>query len=342
MQRFVAGTCTMHLTITLRGPWIVRGQTKPETFVDQRRQQSQRDILFPLLDAQRRPLLPASSLKGVLRSTAERILRSVDPERSARRTPLADEPFVHQPNELSKLQRGQIADSELVEWNKEQRHYSAEELKPQVVYKIQSAASQLFGSTLHAGLLRLEDATAASPQRQRRSHVAIDRFTGGVGEGPFIEELAPAATTLETKLTLSNFALWQIGLLALVFQEINRGYVGLGGGTRKGQGQAQIAVPQITIQYPEIAYNVTAGVISAQARLADPPWSLPDIPEAVLAVERGRVLLADLEPYSARNWRESGTQTLVIQEEQITPLFTEAVGTAWRAWVDEMTRDEHR
>ncbi len=340
MQRFIAGTCTMQLAITMQGPWIVRGQTKQETFIDQRRQQSRRDILYPLLDAQGRPLLPASSLKGVLRSTAERILRSVDPERSASRIPLADEPFIHQPYELPRLQRGQIADSELIEWNKGQRHYSSEELTPQTIYKRQSAASQLFGSTLHAGLLRLEDAAAPSVQRHRRSHVAIDRFTGGVGEGPFIEELAPAATTLETKLTLTNFALWQIGLLALVFQEINRGYVGLGGGTRKGQGRVQINAARITIQYPELVYNVPSGVISAQARLADPPWSSPDVPKEVVAVERGCVLLAELEPYLDQNWRESGTRTLLVQEDQIESLFTAAVATVWRAWVDQMTQDE--
>jgi CRISPR/Cas system CSM-associated protein Csm3 (group 7 of RAMP superfamily) len=76
----------MHLTITPQGPWMVRGETRKEG-------QARRDVLYPLLDHQGRPLLPASSLKGVLRSTAERILRTVDTHTDPKRIPLAEHPW---------------------------------------------------------------------------------------------------------------------------------------------------------------------------------------------------------------------------------------------------------
>lgn len=339
MHRFVAGTCTMTLHIVPQGPWMVRGETRKESFRNHRGQQDERDVLHPLQNAQGYPVLPASSFKGVLRSTAERILRSMQPERSPELVPLADDPFVHDANDLPQKQRGHIADSELKEWNNHRHCYTNEQLAPERVFLLLSPASQLFGCTLHAGLVTLDDAQVQQKTTQRRSHVALDRFTGGVGEGPFIEELAPAKLPLRTTLTITNFALWQIGLLALVFQEINRGYVHLGGGTRKGQGQVTIAIPQITFQYAEAIYANSAGVISAQARLAHAPWN-EQVPDPVQQVEAELALLPDLQPQISQGWREAGMTVLIAQETTVQRLFAEAVRHAWCEWIEVMTQEE--
>lgn len=325
MHRFVAGTCRMQLSLTARQPWMVRGEIAGnQTHV--------------LTDRFNRPLLPASSFKGVLRSTAERILRSMHPERDSNLAPLADDPFVHSEDAMPGLRRGEVADSELDKWNDKSQRYAKEALAPAQVYTVVSAASQLFGCTLHAGLVTLSDMQAADAQPAPRPHVAIDRFTGGVGQGPFTDDQVPAQTTLTGTLTITNFALWQIGLLALVFQEINRGYVGVGGGTRKGQGQMAIAVPHIDMHYPDAAYDHTdrTGIVSAQARLAAPPWSVHDVPASVRAVERSLVLLPDVDPQPPRDWREQGMRVLHIQEDQVTRLFQEAVQRAWVPWIMQM------
>lgn len=365
----------MHLKLTPLGPWIVRGHVKDEQFRNHRGETDSRQVLQPLLDEHNMPLLPASSLKGVLRSTAERILRTMHPNRDPHWIPLADDPFVHGSAHLAGSsegssgsapsagrlpgERSKIADSELREWLEQQpaswfanqQEYAAlmkldqeprfdPERAAKQIYKLLSPASQLFGCTLHAGLLTLEDARAAR-LNGRRTHVAIDRFTGGVGEGPFIEALAPSDAPLTTTLTITNFALWQVGLLALVFQEINRGYVGVGGGTRKGQGQVRIEVPQVVVCYAEQAYPRAAGIISAQAQLAREPWSasVRDVPAEVQAVERGLVLLADLEPQPNTDWRAAGLRTLLVQEACVAQLFREAVQQAWRPWVQQMRRE---
>lgn len=328
MHRFIAGTCTMHLKIAPKGPWMVRGETKQETFIDQRGRQNLRDYLCPIQDGEGHPVLPASSLKGVLRSTAERILRSMEPDRVPSLRPLADVPFIHNENDLPVLRRCEISDSELDAWNNRHKRYTEDQLAPGHVYTILSPASQLFGCTLHAGLVTLDDAHVPKKKTMRRSHVAIDRFTGGVGEGPFIEELAPADTPLQTRLSIRNFALWHIGLMALVFQEINRGYVHIGGGTRKGQGQVQIDVPCVGFCYAQRVYGASSGIISAQARL-----KAGDVPPDVLQAEEQMVLLKTAEKQEPRGWRNAGTVSLLVQEEQVQQLFREAVGQAWRQWI---------
>lgn len=353
MHRYLSGTMTFALRLTPAGLWMVRGQSTQEAFTDSRGRQSQREVLQPLLDAQKRPLLPASSLKGVLRSTAERILRTIDPDRPADLTPLADATFLQHDHQadgnagnddakerakrwLRTQRRADIADSQLLEWYEANDHPQPE---GNALYPLLSAASQLFGATPHRGLVALEDARAATDTLARRSHVAIDRFTGGVGEGPFLEELTPdAQQPLETTLTIANFALYQIGLLALTFQEINRGYTGIGGGTRKGQGRVRIAVTAATIRY-EHRDPAARGIVSAQVRLVGPPWYARDIPPAVQAIEQSVALLADVRPVEPHGWRERGVQTFKLNQAQTERLFAEAVERAWCPWLDVVTRE---
>jgi CRISPR/Cas system CSM-associated protein Csm3 (group 7 of RAMP superfamily) len=349
MQRAIAGVCRFDLTLTPLGPWLIRGESLLE---------GRSDVLKPLLEPPSRqnprPILPGTSLKGVFRSIAERILRTVD-TRAEPDAPLADEPFIHDEAALGRLRRHQIADSELLAWTAHQQpdvqERLAAQLKPDKIYEALSAASQLFGATPHAGLVVIEDAYASASGRPRRSHVAIDRVTGGVGEGPFVEELVPPDAPLTTSLTITNFALWQIGLMALVFQEINRGYAALGGGTRKGQGQFRVDVPRVTFSYAVVAYDVPHGIISAQARLDRPPYQAVDVPKPVLRVEmvsnkddseigtRPLVLLENLhiDPQPERDWRDAGLVMLTIQEgAQVTQLLREAVELAWVPWVREV------
>lgn len=357
MQRLIAGTCRMELRLTPDGPWLVRGQ--PGEAGDRQGQ-----VLYPLLDREGgTPVLPASSLKGVLRSTAERILRTVAPPgRSADLPPLADVPFVHTLDQLRKLlgraggpggdaerlellrrlPRGAIADSELADWAEWRE-------PPPDLYARLSPASQLFGCTLHAGLVTLEDAHAAGRQTQRRSHVAIDRFTGGAGRGLlFVEELAPAAQPLTTTLTISNFALWQLALVGLALREISAGYVGLGGGTRKGQGKVTLEVTGMDLGYADLVYRAAAparpGVISAQAwrhrAFAERPWLRAETPRPVLAAEGygpdggALTLLPGLTPAdAASDWRHAGTVRFALGASESTELFRAAVAGPWGAWL---------
>jgi CRISPR/Cas system CSM-associated protein Csm3 (group 7 of RAMP superfamily) len=179
-------------------------------------------------------------------------------------------------------------------------------------------------------------------QTARRSHVAIDRFTGGVGEGPFLEELAPPGQTLTTTLRIENFALWQLGLLALVAQELTRGYVGVGGGTRKGQGQVQLTWAGATFSYDARLYGNSTGIVSAQARLATPPWNAADVPPAVQTVEAELVLLGDLAPQPGAGWRDSGLVRVRVPDARVNELLVAAVRQAWVPWVAQQIEEAPR
>jgi hypothetical protein len=222
------------------------------------------------------------------------------------------------------------------------------ERPPPDVYRRLSAASQLFGSTLHAGLLSLDDATVPARVHER-SHVAIDRFTGGVGEGPFTEELTTGAVPLETTLRVECFALWHLALLALTLRELDLGYAAIGGGTRKGQGRVKAEVLWVNARYAETVYResgVSGGVISAQAWLhhatEGQPWYRDETPPAVLAAEGRRkdgrapaVLLPDLTPQdeSADDWRRAGTLKVSVPQKRVAELFRAAISDPWRAWL---------
>ncbi len=351
MHRLVAGTCRMELTLTPLSPWMVRGLDP-----------TGKGDFEPILDRTGNPFIPASSLKGALRSTAERVLRSMHPERSVDLAPLADDPFVPKRDTtvLTGKPRGEIADSELIEW------YQANPTKAahgaiDHLYQHLAAISQLFGATVHAGLVTLEDAIAhvsLPPESwQRRPHVAIDRFTGGVGVGPFSTTAAPAKAQgqpvhLTSTLTIRNFTLWQLGLLAITFQEFGLGYAAMGAGTRKGYGRFTVAVPQI-----ECAYHAGllqhVGITSAEAALplysaqgllaassTAAPTAAHDVPPEIrlLEVQAGhpRALSPGHLQRTAQpptSWRTTGTVIGTATGATVTELFQAAVVGPWRTWV---------
>lgn len=344
MHRYPIGQCSVMLELTPHGPWMVRGQTLDERFTDSKGVPRSREVLRPLLGPNGTPLLPASSLKGVLRSTAERILRSLQPERPPDQIPLADHPFVNSRTAegdmaddvyrdwLKQQERGAIADSELREWNEQRKHYNNVDVAPERIYKLLSAASQIFGATVHAGLVTLTDAQPKPVDLQRRSHVAIDRLTGGVGEGPFIEELSPALVPLTCTLRMTNFALWHLALLALTVQEFNAGYSAVGGGTRKGQGRVQMTLSNLECAYSAAADHRANGIISAQARLAARKLA-NDVPDLVREHEHEPVLLPDLAPLPARDWRDAGLVRFEVPNSRLNEFFQAAVRDAWVPWV---------
>ena len=353
MHRLVAGTCRMDLELTPQSPWMVRGEVRGQN----------PEVIHPLQYGPHTndgptypPVLPASSIKGVLRSTAEYILRSIHADRSENSRPLADVPFVQdkkreakgskqsRPNQapehdhLQGLARGQIADSELLEWNAANGNpLDTNALAPQRRYPLLSATTQLFGATVHAGLLTLDDAMTPSAITLR-THVALSRFTGGVGQGPFTERVVLPEGSLHTTLTVTNFALWQLALLGLVFREVSRGYVGFGSGTRKGQGRMQIKVREMRFSYPAKVYPAErVGIVSAQAHH---PLAT-DVPDSVRSIEAPLDMLRDAPALETPtpHWREQDTVQRIVPDSLCETFFAEVVQSAWGPWVQAMRKE---
>jgi len=179
--------------------------------------------------------IPASSFKGVLRSHAERILRSFSSDFAC--NPLAQE--------SNKTQGMRLSCSKRIEQLKEERG----SISPAEVHRQICPSCRLFGCTGFAGRILLDDIFPETRnQPLREAHIAVDRFTQGVALGPFgrqpLDDLR-----FKVPITVVNFELWQLGLLALVVRDMNEGLVTIGSGGRHGHGEVKAKIEQAQLRY---------------------------------------------------------------------------------------------
>lgn len=184
--------------------------------------------------------VPGTSLRGPFRSLAERIIRSLATEGAAPPRTACD-PFNTEtqgedhPNSCSKR---------------------LENTTYQYPYKEACPACKLFGCTATASRIRFEDADVKDGYSSvYRDMIGIDRFTGGDYTGPTgganMRFHALENSSFTTTVTVHNFELWQLGLLAYVFRDFNDGLVPIGFGKTKGFGLVTGKIQRITIRYPK-------------------------------------------------------------------------------------------
>lgn len=160
----------------------------------------------PRRDHQGRTLLPAKSVRGVLRAQAERIIRTLGGHACR----------VDDPQHACKP----------VEHSADIKH-----LCP---------ACLLFGAAGWRSCLDISDFTLESEAKGsfRQEFVAIDRFTGGSAKALKFEAEAALRPTLAGRLTLDlkRSESWMPGLLALVLRDLLEGDLTFGFGAAKGYG----------------------------------------------------------------------------------------------------------
>jgi CRISPR-associated protein Csm3 len=185
--------------------------------------------------------IPGSSLRGVVRSHGEKLVRSIR----------ADVRGACDPTKTG-------ADSQ---------HKACFAAKDGTksdgpeVYTESCYACRLFGNTALASRLRLSDLYLGEQPAllERRAGVAIDRVTGAVAQGPFDLELVTDAR-FAGQLTLRNFTLGQLGLLAASLLDIGDGLVPLGFGKSKGMGRVELSFTSLTIRTARNPENAICGV----------------------------------------------------------------------------------
>jgi len=277
LHRLLYGRCHLTLSLTAVSEILVKAQRdySPNTtdaFYRARDPHTGRDSYC----------VPATSLKGVLRSTCESILRSFAPW-------LACNPFDKKPGSPG------LACS---------HRWSSKPPSPKAVYDAICPACRTFGCTVHAGLITLEDAWVQGPVAlQLKTGIAVDAVTGSVRRGPFKYKALPKGSSFRPlALDIENFALWQVGLLALALRELSEGRVRLGWGTHKGLGHVRPKVTRIDVRYPRRLYGSDPrGVCDAQR----------------LGTGRGDdlCLLPDFQPRESTDWRDAPWIDFTLQEE---------------------------
>lgn len=175
--------------------------------------------------------LPGSSLKGVIRAQAERILATeIGPE-------AAEDPFDQQTKRRKEAEAA-----------KKTQDTSR-------VYAVSCAADRLFGSTVIAGRFVVRDAYPTSEtldaanRTEIRYSVAIDRAKQSVQHGPFDQE-AVTGGRFTFHATLENFELWMLALILQVLRDIDQGFVQVGHAKTRGYGTVHLLSPVLHLRWP--------------------------------------------------------------------------------------------
>lgn len=251
--------------------------------------------------------IPGTGLKGTLRSTSEKILRSFDES-------LACDPFEEDLSEL------RCACSHRMDAEKE----NGQKWRSDQVYGMTCPACRLFGSLVHAGLIEVEDAWATHEQRSStQARIAIDRFLGGVAPGAMYRtEPLVAGSRFRTTLTVKNFELWQLGLLALALREVNDGQALIGWGTRRGLGRISVHFDELWVCYPRALYDAArasydgAGNIPAAQRLMQTSQR-----EAASYTVEDLWLGENASPQDSEGWRDAGWRDFRFEDENQIKAF---------------------
>lgn len=226
MHKMLLNSLTLEFTITPDGPILIKSGTPLDTQAGQGQQaRSLMEFVRTRHPSDGKPTiyLPGSSLKGVIRSYAEQIIRSCG--RSA-----CEPPAVNGGCHDGVPEKGSGPET----------------------YRALCDACRIFGSTKMAGRFRMADAypdqAVTLGLNDQRKQVAIDRRNGAVGQGPFTLEVS-TQDVFTAKLELRNFERWQVGLLALVLRDIGAGEVRIGFGKTRGLGKVKLTFKQLMLRY---------------------------------------------------------------------------------------------
>lgn len=167
------------------------------------------------------PFIPGSSLKGVVRSTIEALLRA------------ADIPGLHACNPLD-----------------EDTSCGAHKDRAAPLGD-HCAACRLFGSYLVASHVRFSDAhltrTGGLSPLEKRDGVSIDRdLRVAADKRKYDVEVVAPGTAFSLEILVQNPEPWQMGLLIAGLDPLQDGFAALGGFTSRGLGRVDIAWTSLT------------------------------------------------------------------------------------------------
>jgi len=159
-----------------------------------------------------RPIVPAASLRGLLRGRARRILATIAAPHDA-------------PDKEAEKKAWEV---------------------------VESIVNELFGSTKRRSPIVIDDAVGTSPGEEHRQYFnAVDRFTGGVADGKLYSARAVLCDSLEGAIyfepeRMEQYCMphedWRRGLLLLVLRDAIEGDLAIGWGKARGYGAFKVEV----------------------------------------------------------------------------------------------------
>lgn len=240
MLKKLINECTVELNLKTVDPLLVKSGLATVSGADMA-------FVMTYRNGRPEPYLPGSSLKGVIRSHAERIARTL-------KSPSACEPFWNE--DIEKEVKSSPARAETM-WCGERfkrREKSFEEvITNATAYKDSCPACRFFGSTYFAGRFGVSDAYLVEESQSRRpmlrDGVGIDRFTGGASKRAKFELEVLTDATFKCTLHIRNFEVWQLGWLAYVVRDLKDKLIQVGSGKSRGLGRVEGGVESVTVSY---------------------------------------------------------------------------------------------
>jgi CRISPR/Cas system CSM-associated protein Csm3 (group 7 of RAMP superfamily) len=218
--------------------------------------------------------LPGSSLRGVLRVAAERVVARWRPEWARASDPFrcASGRWVDQQRQLESKPRPTGAD----------------------IYAMAGPIERCFGHTALRGRLTVADAYLVHERDAApivRDGVGINRSTGAAAENIKFQFEAITGGVFKTTLVLVNYECWQLGLLAHMLAALDDGVVRIGYGTYRGLGRVRVAVDELRWRWYVAPASLDTGVVPSLASLAG---------------------LAGIDRPEHYNWRDNTAQPLQL------------------------------
>jgi CRISPR-associated RAMP protein (TIGR02581 family) len=216
------------------------------------------------------PFIPGSSLKGVIRSYAEKICRSL------RETPVpVCLPYL-KPGEEQNGEQHQASCGLRIE--KFLKDNEEDAIPTPDAYRLACPACRMFGSHHYIGRLATSDAYLTEefkqntrPVLETRDGVAIDRLTGGPAGNAKYDLEVLSKGEFSTRIEMQNFERWQIGLLGLVLRDMSEGLIRIGMGKSRGLGRIKASMDRFEVAYfgkPQERLTGLAAACSDEERVA--------------------------------------------------------------------------
>jgi len=180
------------------------------------------------------PFIPGSSIKGVIRSLAERILRTWHKPDFWACDPFSD-PCVSADDKEGLLREAEEEDPD-----------RAEELFSAKVWEKSCTACRLFGSPWFAGRVAFKDAFLQNGGElptvtQIRDGVGIDRDLGAARPGVKYDfEVVVPGARFDIELLVENVDDWELGFLLSVLGLWEEGAIAVGGKSTRGPGWGKL------------------------------------------------------------------------------------------------------
>jgi CRISPR-associated protein Csm3 len=242
--------------------------------------------------------IPGSSLRGVVRAHAERLLRTLNENYACL---LGTEGYCLNPKKLGEeksanTQRANI----IVSQHAVDPKKLGEEKSANALYQKSCYACKLFGNTEIASRVQMSDLYPAEDPllRETRFGVAIDRITGAVAVSPFNLEVVTDAR-FEGRIVLRNFTVGQLGLLGAALLDIADGLVALGHAKSRGLGRVCIEFTRAEFRFCQPADGKILGVGELADDGVKKAYDLPD--NDTLPVSNLQATQRDALYYQARS-----------------------------------------